>query len=62
MMRYWFLKDAFRTILLGTVLACGVAHAADAKPPVDKDGRPLIRKLGTFDTTRFVENSLSKLF
>ena len=30
----------------------------DGKPPVDTNGRPLIRKLGTFDTTRFVENSL----
>jgi len=46
------------TILLATVLASGAAQAAGGNPPVDQDGRPLIRKLGTFDTTRFVENSL----
>jgi len=27
-------------------------------PPVDKDGRPLIRKLGTIDTATYAENSL----
>ena len=58
MMRHWFAREMVRAMLLSTVLACGDLHAAGANPPVDKDGRPLIRKLGAIDTALFAENSM----
>ena len=48
-------------VLLGMGLrAAGMGNAAEQKTagPVDKDGRPLIRKLGTIDTATYAENSL----
>ena len=54
----WFLRELLGAIFLGVVLACGDLHAAGGSPPVDKDGRPLIRKLGTIDTALFAENSM----
>jgi len=57
-MRDWLRHKASAAALVTTTLLSGGAQAPEAKPPVDKDGRPLIRKRGTIELARFADTSL----